>query len=187
MVSIPRSRNLKLSDFPKKIEYEGKYFTPDIDEYAAIGQMQSQQYDILDLEPALDEFLTENDCCVIQGPQILAVWVEDEVFYMFDPNERDHEGKGMFIYFFVNFSKFKVFLAIISTAIVGSNVVNLEHPSGMACVVWCDNLKNLVNLYVNNTEKTRRDERFYLSKVIIKDYLAVSEDWFNFKGSFIHT
>lgn len=98
MVNIPRTHTLRLADFPTKIEYEGRKFTPEIDEYAVVGQLQSQEYDILDLGQALDEFLTDNDCCIVLGPQILAVWIEDGVYYMFDPNERDQEGKGPFVY-----------------------------------------------------------------------------------------
>lgn len=96
MVNIPRTHTLRLADFPIKIEYEGRKFSHEIDEYALVGQLQSQEYDILDLGQALDDFLTDNDCCIVLGPQILAVWIEDGVYYMFDPNERDQEGKGFF-------------------------------------------------------------------------------------------
>lgn len=88
MVSIPRTQSLKLSDFQRKTEYEGKFFLPVIEEYSQVGKLQSQDYDVLDLLPALENFLTDNICCVIVGPVTLAVWIEDEHFYMFDPNER---------------------------------------------------------------------------------------------------
>ncbi|XP_050312068.1 uncharacterized protein LOC126747451 [Anthonomus grandis grandis] len=165
MLSIPRTHTLRLINFPEKIEYEGKKFTPVIDEYALVGQMQTQDYDVLDLGPALEEFLTDHDACIVLGPLVLAIWVEDGMFYMFDPNERDSDGK-----------------AIIRQAIVGSNIVNLDPAQGVACVVWCKELQDLVNLYVNNTEKSKRDQRFFLSKVLIEDYVEVSEDWYNFKG-----
>lgn len=88
MVSIPRTQSLKLSDFQRKTEYEGKFFLPVIEEYSQVGKLQSQDYDVLDLLPALENFLTDNICCVIVGPITLAVWIEDEHFFMFDPNER---------------------------------------------------------------------------------------------------
>lgn len=154
MLSIPRTHSLRLNNFPAKIEYEGRKFTPIIDEYAVIGQMQSQDYDILDLEPALNDFLTDHDCCVLLGPQIMALWIEDGVYYMFDPNGRDQEGRAM---------------------------IN-EGVTGVACVLCCRNLKDLVDIYVANTEKALRAERFYLSQVDVEDYVDVSEDWYNFKG-----
>ncbi|XP_019769617.1 uncharacterized protein LOC109544047 isoform X1 [Dendroctonus ponderosae] len=165
MLSIPRTHSLRLSNFPSKIEYEGKKFTPIIDEYAVVGQMHSQEYEILDLGAALDDFLTDFDCCIVQGPQIIAFWVEDGVYYMFDPNDRDQEGKAQS-----------------NKAIFGSKEVSLQTPGGVACVVWCQKLKDLVSLYVHNTEKALRDQRFYISKVVIKDYVDISDDWYNFKG-----
>lgn len=74
--------------------------------------------------------------------------------------------------------------AQLKKAIIGSQEVNLQTPGGVACVVWCQKLKDLVSLYVNNTEKAQRDQRFYISKVIIKDYVDISDDWYNFKGKF---
>lgn len=88
MVSIPRTQSLKLSNFQRKTEYEGKYFLPLIEEYSVVGKLRSQDYDVLDLLPALESFLTDNDCCVIVGPTTLAVWIENEHFFLFDPNER---------------------------------------------------------------------------------------------------
>ncbi|KAL1502116.1 hypothetical protein ABEB36_007308 [Hypothenemus hampei] len=159
MLNIPRTHSLRLSDFPEKVQYEGNTFTSEIDEYALIGQLENQEFDILDLKSALEEFLADYDCCIILGPQTLAIWVEDDRYYMFDPNERDQEGK----------------------AIIKKTDFD-QSTQGVACVTWHQDLKNLVNLYIANTEKTRRGERFYLSRVVIKDYLPVSEDWFNFKG-----
>lgn len=88
MVSIPRSQSLKLSNFQRKTEYEGRLFLPVIDEYSVVGKLRSQDYDVLDLFPALESFLSDNICCVIVGPIILAVWIENGNFFMFDPNER---------------------------------------------------------------------------------------------------
>ncbi|XP_030747483.1 uncharacterized protein LOC115875982 isoform X2 [Sitophilus oryzae] len=165
MINIPRTHSLRLSNFSKRLEYEGKYFIPNIEEYALVGQLHSQDYDVLDLGPALDEMLTVHDCCIILGPLILAVWIEDGLYYMFDPNERDQNGK-----------------AIKKITTGGSNVINIDDGCGVACVTWFINLNDLVELYINNTEKNKRNDRFYLSKVAINDYEEISDDWNNFKG-----
>lgn len=88
MVSIPRTQSLKLSNFQRKTEYEGQLFLPIIEEYSVIGKLHSQDYDVLDLYPALENFLAENVCCVIVGPLTLPVWIENGHFFMLDPNER---------------------------------------------------------------------------------------------------
>lgn len=88
MVSIPRTQSLKLSNFQRKTEYEGKWFLPVIEDFSIIGKLRSQDYDVLDLQPALETFLSENICCVIVGPLTMAVWTENGLFLIFDPNER---------------------------------------------------------------------------------------------------
>lgn len=88
MVSIPRTQSLKLSNFQRKTEYEGKFFMPEIEDCSVVGKLQSADFDVLDLYPALESFLVDNFCCVIVGPLTLAVWIENDRFYMFDPNER---------------------------------------------------------------------------------------------------
>ncbi|XP_076256073.1 uncharacterized protein LOC143193632 [Rhynchophorus ferrugineus] len=165
MSNIPRTHSLRLSNFSRKTEYEKKLFMPEIDEYAIIGQMQSQEFTLLDLEPALNEILADYDCCVLLGPQVLAVWLEDGYYYMFDPNERDQNGK-----------------VLVQNKTITTNIINLDLPRGVACVTRFKNLKDLVNLYVSNTEKSKRSSRFYLSKVLVKDYEEIPDEWYNFQG-----
>lgn len=88
MVSIPRSQSLKLSNFQRKTEYEGNLFSPVIEDYSLVGRLQSQDFDVLDLYTALDNFLSDNVCCVIVGPLTVAIWIETGKLFMFDPNER---------------------------------------------------------------------------------------------------
>ncbi|CAH2003564.1 unnamed protein product [Acanthoscelides obtectus] len=165
MITIPRTQSLKLSNFQKKIQYEGKNFMPVIDDFVVIGRLQSQDFEVFDLGPALEAFLADHDCCVVIGPITLAVWVEDGKYYMFDPNDRDKNGK-----------------AIVKSQYVGSVLVPLDYTSGVACVTWFKNLKDLVALYMNNVEKAYKTDPFYLSKVEITDYVDVPDAWYSFKG-----
>ncbi|XP_060534309.1 uncharacterized protein LOC132706789 [Cylas formicarius] len=153
MLTIPRSQTLRLSNFPKRVEFHGRYFTPVIEECVTVGQLQSQEYDVLDLERGLEEFFVDNDCCIVLGPQTLAVWIEDGVYYMFDPDERDQFGKA----------------------------IDREQTGGVACVRRSKHLKDLVDIYMHNTDKSRREERFYICRVRIDDYRALS-GWNNFEG-----
>lgn len=88
MVSIPRTQSLKLSNFQRKTEMEKRFFSPVIQDYVVVGRLQSPDYDVIDLLPALENYLIDNDCCVVLGPLTLAIWVEDEYYYWFDPSER---------------------------------------------------------------------------------------------------
>lgn len=88
MTSIPRTQSLKLSNFQRKTEYENRTFSPEVKDYEVVGKLQSLDYDVLDLLPALENYLIDNECCVVLGPLTMAVWVEDGYYYWFDPNER---------------------------------------------------------------------------------------------------
>ncbi|CAH1118614.1 unnamed protein product [Phaedon cochleariae] len=165
MITIPRTQSLKLSNFQRKTEYEARKFLPVIDDYVVVGKLLSQDFEVLDLHPALESFLVDNDCCVILGPITLAVWVEDGRYYMFDPNERDKNG-----------------LSISNNTVYGTNLIPMELLPGTACLMWFADLKDLVDVYMRNVEKTKRLDPFYLSKVQINDYVDIPDPWYNFKG-----
>nr|CAH7728598.1 unnamed protein product [Callosobruchus chinensis] len=165
MITIPRTQSLKLSNFQKKTEYEGKNFMPIVEDYVVVGRLQSQDFEVFDLRPALETFLADHECCVIIGPLTLAVWFEDGKYYMFDPNDRDKNGK-----------------AIVKSQYVGSVLVPMDYIPGLACVTWFKNLRDLVALYMDNVDKASKTDPFYLSKVEITDYKEVPDAWYSFKG-----
>lgn len=149
----------------KKITFEEASFTPDIEEFSLIGQMQSSKDEFLDLLPALQEFFREHDACIINAPLTLALWQEEDVYYMYDPNERDKNG-----------------LVIIKEYTIGSQTYLTDFTPGYACVTWYKDLKDLVKVYMNNTPRPMRRERFVLSKVEIRDYVEDPLDWNNFRA-----
>lgn len=163
--SLGDGQRVKLKNIPNKIILENESFSPEIVEYHIIGKLQSSVDEVLDLLPALKEFFSENDTCVICGPLLLAVWCEDGVYYMYDPNERDKTG-----------------LALEKMRRVGSKEEALECEPGTACVTWYKNLKDLVDVYMNNVERPKRREQFWLSKVLINNFLILPDPWYNFKG-----
>lgn len=62
------------------------------------------------------------------------------------------------------------------------DMVPLHYIPGTACVMWFSDLQNLVEIYMHNVEKSKRESTFYLSKVRIEDYVPIPENWYNFKG-----
>lgn len=164
--AIGENTTVEMSHVPEKITLQKQDFTPDIEEFAVIGKLRSQSDDVLDLLPALQEFFKKNDTCIICGPNMLAVWQEDGTYYMFDPNERDKKG-----------------LMIIKRMKVGSEEKVLDYIPGVGCVTWYKQLKDLVEVYMNNVERSRRNEQFWLSRVQINDFIAMPDPWYNFTGT----
>lgn len=157
---------LRVSTMCPKITIEERDFEPAVDEYTVVGRLQSTNDGVLDLLPALGEFFRNNDTCVITGPLTLAVWLEDGLFYMFDPNERDKNG-----------------LVVIKSVQFGSELRILDYIPGVACVTWYKDLRHLVEVYMKNVDKDYRREPFIISKVLINDYFFVPEPWNHFQGA----
>lgn len=148
-----------LSSIMEKIVHPPGQYTLNYDELALLGKLESDKDGVLDLLPALMTFLRTYDCCIINGPTTLAVWYEDNRYYMYDPNERDGKGRS-----------------------IDKTKANAE--VGTACVTWFSTLKDLVKLYVENIPKERRRSDFHLSKVIVENYVGKPEKWNNFEGEF---
>ncbi|XP_056633874.1 uncharacterized protein LOC130443328 [Diorhabda sublineata] len=161
MITIPRTQELKLSNFQKKTEYWDRKFTPKIEDFVVVGRLISSNFEVLDLLSALDSYLIENSCCVIIGPITLSIWIEDGKFYSFDPNGRDTEGKA-----------------------ISEDDLQTNPNLGRACVMWFSKLKDFVDLYMHNVPKYMRTDPFYISKVQITDYVDLPESWYNFKSIF---
>lgn len=164
---FPGNATVEMSHVPEKITLENKQFAPDIEEFSIIGKLRSQADDVLDLLPALEEFFIENDTCIINGPSVLAVWQEDGNYYMFDSCERDNNG-----------------LLIMKTLRVGSEEKVLEYTAGKACVTWYKDLKDLVDVYTNNLDKSKRKDQFWLSRVSMNDFIPLPDPWYNFTGTY---
>lgn len=158
-------KTLKITTMFNKIRLQERIFTPKVKEFAVVGKLQSQKDDLLDLLPALQEFFRNNDTCVITGPITLAMWKEDELYYMFDPNERDHNG-----------------LVIVKSLQIGSEIKVMDYTPGVACLMWFKNLKDLTRIYMNNVDRTLKSEPFIVSKVQINDYVDLPQAWSNFEG-----
>ncbi|KAK5638441.1 hypothetical protein RI129_012736 [Pyrocoelia pectoralis] len=163
--SGPTERPLKVSEVSKSLQVGERMFVSEVEEYTTIGKLKSRKSGVLDLLPALEEFFRNNQTCVVTGPLTVAMWVEDGKFYTFDPNERDQKG-----------------FVIVKSIQVGSQIQLLDYKPGVACVTWYTDLNILVEVYMRNVDPNLRREPFFLSKVVIKDYVPIPDDWNEFEG-----
>ncbi|XP_065167903.1 uncharacterized protein [Atheta coriaria] len=165
LILIKPDHILKVQNIIKKIELNEKNFTPEIQQYGAIGKLQSQDSAILDLLPAIREVLSEHDAIIIQGPLVVAIWKEEDLFYLFDAHERDPNG-----------------FAIVKEVQIGSVMEAVDYISGVACLTWFTDLRDLVDMYMANVDRDKRHDTFIISTVEVNDYIELPSDWCNFKA-----
>ena len=137
---------------PEKVTLYETDYSPKVEKYGAVGLIESGDDKILNLSQALNNALIDIDCCILNGPHIVAVWKQENKFYMFNPEERNPVGKLVEV-----------------------------GEAGVACLTWYTRLADLIAVYVGNLPKEKRNSRFMLCKVAIKDYVPRAEDWFNYK------
>lgn len=101
---------------------------------------------------------------------MIAVWKEQERYYMFDPNERSKEGK-----------------AIEKPKKEENDEVNVHHEEGAACVTWFIDLKELAKLYTENTPRDQSKEYFIISNAEIENYVEPIEPWNTWDGIYAIT
>ncbi|EFA04883.1 hypothetical protein TcasGA2_TC014944 [Tribolium castaneum] len=148
------SKSLPKGQIVDKITLNDKEYSPKIDKYGCVGRLTSDDDKIFNLEQAVTNVLIDTDCCILIGPNIVALWRENGRYYMFDPDERTPIG----------------------------STIKPGDPPGVACVTWFNKPSDLVALYLSNVPKNTLKDRFLICKVKIKDYVQVPEDWYNFKA-----
>ncbi|XP_044260521.1 uncharacterized protein LOC123008654 [Tribolium madens] len=148
------SKSLPKGDFIEKIILNDKEYSPKIEKYGCVGRLTSDDDKIFNLEQAVTNVLIDTDCCILIGPNIVALWRENGRYYMFDPDERNPNGTS----------------------------IKPGDPPGVACVTWFNKPSDLVSLYLSNVPKSTLKDRFMICKVKIKDYVQIPENWYNFKA-----
>lgn len=98
-------------------------------------------------------------------------------------------GKSTFLYFLTYFTRIllvsfrdKDGKLVKQTLALDCDMIPIQSSPGTACVLWFTDLKDLVDLYMNNIEKSKKKDTFYLSKIKIEDYVDIPENWYNFIG-----
>ncbi|KAJ3650838.1 hypothetical protein Zmor_016916 [Zophobas morio] len=138
---------------PEKVTLYETGYSPKMERYGVVGLIESEDDKSLNLSQALNNALIDIDCCILNGPHIVAVWKQENKFYMFDPEERNPVGKLVEV-----------------------------GEAGVACLTWYTRLADLIAVYVGNLPKEKRNSKFMLCKVAIKDYVPRTEDWFSHKA-----
>lgn len=146
-------KEFPITEFDKLIVQFGNLKLEMSIESAIIGKVMTRKPEELSLKAGLESLFKRFDVGLLIGPESVAVWREQNYFFMFDPN-RCHQYKR----------------------------ANKYAEDGNSCLSWFKNLSNLVQLYISNLQKEKRSFMFKICKVEAKEYIDKAHDWQNFKS-----
>lgn len=154
---IDQKITVSISDLKSPVHFNDQIYSLKT-ENVIFGQIVTQSVHVTDLNRTIEEFLRGNDIGVIQGPQTITIWQESGLYFMFDPKERDEEGQ--------KYCK--------------TEQDDTQH--GSACVLWFNQLHDLIEMYKKNLAPKHMRDLFKIVKVEAVPYISKSPDWHSWKA-----
>ncbi|XP_017758556.1 PREDICTED: LOW QUALITY PROTEIN: uncharacterized protein LOC108549597 [Eufriesea mexicana] len=163
----PMMRNMTAPDLNDiEIEVEGRKLAIDVDLITVTGTISSKIPTVLNLRQALEEFFLVNTEGVIESSSMsVAIWSQDDCFYMFDPRQCDmigvriREEKGG----------------------KGAKAENSQRKKGNCCVIRFPNTDALGALFLKNMEHAKKNDRFTIRHITIVDDIPGTRTWHDFQ------
>lgn len=146
-----------LKDVVKDFIIFERKFSAEVQHSSIIGMLNSDQ---LDFAQGVVDFFREYDTGIIQGPITVAIWQEEDLYYMLDSYECNE---------------------------IGAHIIPKDGESsgdGKSCVTWYKFLSDLIKTYCENLPKEHRHDPFMISNVLVTDYVEVPLPWCLFIGKF---
>ncbi|XP_071864649.1 uncharacterized protein [Bombus fervidus] len=163
----PMMKNMTAPDLNDiKIELEGRKLVIDVDLITVTGTISSKIPTVLNLRQALEEFFLVNTEGVIESSSMsVAIWSQDDCFYMFDPRQCDvigvriREEKGG----------------------KGAKAENSQKKKGNCCVIRFPTTDALAALFLKNLEQAKKNDRFTIRHITIPDDVPGTRPWHDFQ------
>ncbi|XP_012134973.2 uncharacterized protein LOC105661804 [Megachile rotundata] len=162
----PMVRTMTASDMnDAQIEVEDRKLVVDVDLITVTGTISSKIPTVLNLKQALEEFFLVNTEGVIESSAMsVAIWSQDDMFYMFDPRECDSSGVR------------------IRDEKGGKGKGEAEDRKiGHSCVIRFPNTEMLAALYLKNVEHAKKNDRFTVRHLTILDDVPGTRPWHDFQ------
>ncbi|XP_076672240.1 uncharacterized protein LOC143371178 [Andrena cerasifolii] len=161
----PMIRNMAATDlYDTKIQVDDRNLVIDVDLITITGTISSKIPTVLNLRQAMEEFFLVNTEGVIESSSMsVAVWNQDDCYYMFDPRQcdslgvrvREEKGKGK--------------------ADAGDKV------KGNSCVIRFPNTDTLAALFLRNVGHAKKNDRFTIRHITILDDVPGTRLWHDFQ------
>ncbi|KOC69960.1 hypothetical protein WH47_08221 [Habropoda laboriosa] len=164
----PMVKNMTGSDLnDMKIEVEERKLVIDVDLITVTGTISSKIATVLNLKQALEEFFLVNTEGVIESSSMsVAIWSQDDCFYMFDPRQCDQIG---------------VRIREEKGGKGGKAADTSEKKKGNCCVIRFPNTDALAALFLKNVDYAKKNDRFTIRHITILDDVPGTRAWHDFQ------
>lgn len=147
----------------------------DVDLITVTGTLNSKMPSVLNLKQALEEFFLVNEEGVIETTSMaVAIWSQNDCYYLFDPRSCDAVG----------------------VRIVKENAVKVaerqkkeetvsKDKDGNCCVIRFPDIDSLIALLLKNVDPMKKNDRFTIRHVAIADDVAGARPWNEFQPGMI--
>lgn len=156
-----------------RIQVEDRKLVLDIDLITVTGTISSKIPSVLNLKQALEEFFLVNEEGVIETTSMaVAVWSQDDYYYLFDPRACDATG--------VRVREEKIVKAV-GRGKETDTVQKEKKDKGSCCVIRFPDVDSLAALFLKNIDPTKKNDRFIIRRIAVADDVPGTRPWNEFQ------
>lgn len=145
---------IRIADITGKIQFRSFEYRIE-SQQMFFGKVESTVANICNIEQGLTQFFLAHLAGVIDGPNIVAVWTENNYYYMFDAKARNSSGKKL------------------------TKEESVAGETGMSCVTRFQHLKDLAEIYIENVPKKERSDYYKITHIELKPFLGKNWNHWN--------
>lgn len=154
-----------------RVKVENRKLAVGVDVISVTGTISSKVPSVLNLKQALEEFFLLYEEGVLETPSMaVAVWSQNDCYYMFDPRSCDAVG--------IRTKEEKV-----AKNAGGKNKepAVVQKQQGSCCVIRFPDVDSLVMLFLKNIDPAKKNDRFIIRHVTVMDDKPGSRVWNEFQ------
>jgi len=156
-----------------KFQIEDRKLVIDVDLITVTGTISSKVPSVLNLKQALEEFFLLNKEGIIETTSMaVAIWSQDDCYYLFDPRLCDAVG--------IRIREEKI--AKVMEKNRKEEIIQKDKKKiGNCCVIRFPDVDSLATLFLKNVDPTRKNDRFTIRHVTIVDDVPGTRAWNEFQ------
>lgn len=156
-----------------RLQVNDRRLVVDVDLITVTGTLSSKVPSVLNLKKALEEFFLINEEGVIETTSMaVAIWSQNDCYYLFDPRPCDIAGVRI-----ANENAVKV----AERKRKEETVPKDKKDVGSCCVIRFPDVDSLTALLLKNVDPARKNDRFTIRHVAIADDMAGTRPWNEFQ------